>query len=136
MKKFIIFATFFVLICPLFAETTFFNFGDVTEDILMVESNSSQKTFEESKLFALKVKGDSMIDVGIFDGDYVIIEQRSYAENGEIVVCLVDDEATVKRFFKENGAYRLQPENKSMQPIIVNEVSVLGKVAALIRYYA
>ena len=107
-----------------------------TENLEGYITYSSQKTFEESKLFALKVKGDSMIDVGIFDGDYVIIEQRSYAENGEIVVCLVDDEATVKRFFKENGAYRLQPENKSMQPIIVNEVSVLGKVAALIRYYA
>ena len=77
-----------------------------------------------------------MIDVGIMNGDYVIIEQRSTAENGEIVVCLVDDEATVKRFYKENGVYRLQPENRSMQPIIVNEVSVLGKVVALIRHYA
>ncbi len=107
-----------------------------TENLEGYLTYSSQKNYEESKLFALKVKGDSMIDVGIFDGDYVVIEQRNYAENGEIVVCLVDDEATVKRFFKENGVYRLQPENKSMQPIIVNEVSVLGKVVALIRYYA
>lgn len=107
-----------------------------TENLEGYLSYSSQKNYDEAKLFALKVKGDSMIDVGIFDGDYVIIEQRNYAENGEIVVCLVDDEATVKRFFKENGVYRLQPENKSMQPIIVNEVSVLGKVTALIRYYA
>ena len=107
-----------------------------TENLEGYLTYSSQKNYEESKLFALKVKGESMIDVGIFDGDYVIIEQKNYAENGEIVVCLVDDEATVKRFFKENGVYRLQPENKSMQPIIVNEVSVLGKVVALIRYYA
>lgn len=97
---------------------------------------STMRTYEESKLFALRVKGDSMIEVGIFSGDYVIIEQRNTAENGEIVVCLVDDEATVKRFYKENGVYRLQPENRNMQPIIVNEVSVLGKVVALIRHYA
>lgn len=97
---------------------------------------SSMRTHDESKLFALRVKGDSMIEAGIFSGDYVIIEQRNTAENGEIVVCLVDDEATVKRFYKENGVYRLQPENRSMQPIIVNEVSVLGKVVALIRHYA
>jgi len=97
---------------------------------------TSLKSHEESKLFALRVKGESMIEVGIMDGDYVIIEQRNTAENGEIVVCLVDDEATVKRFYKENGVYRLQPENRSMQPIIVNEVSVLGKVVALIRHYA
>lgn len=99
-------------------------------------SYSSLKTLDESKLFALRVKGESMIDVGILDGDYVVVEQRSYAENGEVVVALVEDEATVKRFFKENGAYRLQPENKTMNPIIVNEVSVLGKVIAVIRYYA
>lgn len=99
-------------------------------------SYSSLKTLDESKLFALRVKGESMIDIGILDGDYVVVEQRNYAENGEVVVALVEDEATVKRFFKENGAYRLQPENKTMNPIIVNEVSVLGKVIAVIRYYA
>ena len=97
---------------------------------------SSTRSYDKEKLFCLKVKGDSMIDVGILNGDYVIIEQRSYAENGEIVVALVEDEATVKRFFKENGVYRLQPENKAMEPIIVNEVSVLGKVIAVLRYYA
>lgn len=91
---------------------------------------------DEAKLFALKVKGESMIDVGILDGDYVIVEQRTYADNGEIVVALVEDEATVKRFYKENGVYRLQPENKEMEPIIVDSVSVLGKVIAVIRYYA
>ena len=76
-----------------------------------------------------------MIDVGILDGDCVIVEQRSYAENGEIVVAMIDDEATVKRFFKEDGRYRLQPENKTMQPIYTDEVAVLGKVVALIRQY-
>lgn len=98
-------------------------------------SYSSHHNFEESKLFCLRVKGESMIEVGILDGDYVIVEQRSYAENGEIVVAMVDDEATVKRFYKENGRFRLQPENRTMEPIIVGEVSVLGKVVALVRHY-
>ena len=69
----------------------------------------------------LKVRGNSMIDVGIYDGDRVIVEQTSVAENGEIVVALIDDSATVKRFFKENGHYRLQPENATMDPIIVDK---------------
>lgn len=98
-------------------------------------SVTSPRTYDENKLFALKVKGESMIDAGILDGDYVIIEQRSYAENGEIVVALVEDEATVKRFFKENGVYRLQPENKTMEPIIAKEVMILGKVVTVLRYY-
>lgn len=97
---------------------------------------SSLHNYNESSLFALKVKGESMIEIGIMDGDYVIVEQRNYAENGEIVVALVEDEATVKRFYKEHGRYRLQPENKAMEPIIVDSVSVLGKVIAVIRYYA
>ena len=84
----------------------------------------------------LRVRGDSMIEAGIFDGDYVVVEQQSVAENGEIVVALVGEEATVKRFFKENGHFRLQPENRTMEPIIVSDVAVLGKVIALIRYYA
>ena len=81
----------------------------------------------------LKVRGNSMIDVGIYDGDRVIVEQTSVAENGEIVVALIDDSATVKRFFKENGHYRLQPENDSMDPIIVDDVQILGKVIGLLR---
>lgn len=97
---------------------------------------TTDRHFEESSLFCLKVKGESMIDIGILDGDYVIIEQRNYAENGEIVVAMVDDEATVKRFFKEHGLFRLQPENRTMAPIIVSEVTILGKVVALIRHYA
>ncbi len=87
-------------------------------------------------LFALKVRGDSMINAGIFEGDVVIVEQTPYAENGDIVVALVDHcEATVKTFFKEDGHYRLQPENDYMDPIIVEEVEILGKVISLIRYF-
>ena len=87
-------------------------------------------------LFALKVKGESMIDIGIFDGDMVIAEKTCYAENGEIVVALIDNEATVKTFYRENGHYRLQPENSTMEPIIVDEVLILGKVLAIQRRYA
>lgn len=86
-------------------------------------------------LFALHVKGDSMIDAGILDGDIAIIEQTPVAENGDIVVALIDDEATVKRFYKENGHFRLQPENDKYEPIIVESCSVLGKVKTLIRCY-
>lgn len=83
--------------------------------------------------FMLRVKGESMINAGIFDGDKVIVTQTNTARNGEIVVALVEDSATVKRFFKEDGHYRLQPENDSMEPIIVNEVEILGKVIGLFR---
>ena len=77
-----------------------------------------------------------MINAGIFDGDIVIVEQTNYAENGEIVVAMVDhSEATVKTFYKEDGHYRLQPENDFMEPIIVREVEILGKVVSLIRYF-
>ena len=96
---------------------------------------STQKRYPADSLFALHVKGDSMKEIGILNGDIVIVEKREYADNGEIVVAMIDDEATVKRFFKENGGYRLQPENSEMQPIYANEVSVLGKVVADVRYY-
>lgn len=86
-------------------------------------------------LFALRVKGSSMIDAGIYDGDIVIVEQTSYAENGQIVAAMIDDEATVKRFYKEKGHYRLQPENPDMEPIIVPEVEILGRVVSSMRYY-
>lgn len=90
----------------------------------------------DGELFALRVRGDSMIEAGILDSDIVIVEQRETAENGEIVVALVDgSDATVKRFFKENGRYRLQPENANMQPIIADDVAILGRVVALIRNY-
>lgn len=87
------------------------------------------------ELFALKVKGDSMIEVGILDGDTIIAEQTCYAENGEIVVAMIENEATVKRFFREDGHYRLQPENKELEPIIVDEVLIIGKVLAIQRSY-
>jgi len=83
--------------------------------------------------FMLNVKGDSMIEAGIFNGDRVIVEQTDVAQNGDIVVALVDDSATVKRFYKEDGHYRLQPENASMEPIIVEEVQILGRVIGLLR---
>lgn len=81
----------------------------------------------------LHVRGESMINAGIFDGDLVIVEQQSTAENGDIVVAMIEDSATVKTFYKEDGYYRLQPENDSMEPIIVNEVSIIGKVVGLYR---
>ena len=87
------------------------------------------------EMFALKVKGESMIEVGIMDGDMVIAEKTCYAENGEIVVALIENEATVKRFFREDGHYRLQPENSTMKPIIVDEVLILGRVVAIQRSY-
>ncbi len=83
--------------------------------------------------FMLVVKGESMINMGIFDGDYIVVEQTNVANNGDVVVALVDDSATVKRFFKENGHYRLQPENDYMEPIIVDHVNILGKVTGLYR---
>lgn len=87
-----------------------------------------------NQTFLLRVRGDSMVNVGILDGDYILVEQRPTAENGEIVVALVEDGATVKRFFKENGHYRLQPENDAMDPIIVDEVTILGKMIGLLRF--
>ena len=93
----------------------------------------NENFFVGSNLFILKVKGDSMIEVGIFDGDFVVISKQSVANNGEIVACLIDNEATVKRFYKENGYFRLQPENSSMRPIYTDHVEVLGKVVGLIR---
>ena len=89
-----------------------------------------------NQLFALKVRGESMINAAILDGDIVIVEQVPVADNGEIVVALVNnEEATVKRFYKENGHFRLQPENDTMEPIIVDEAKILGKVVAVVRYY-
>ena len=87
------------------------------------------------EFFALRVRGDSMINVGIFDGDLIVARRCETARNGEIVVALVDDEATVKRFYKENGGYRLQPENDAMEPIYTDHVVVLGRVAALYREF-
>lgn len=88
-----------------------------------------------NNLFALHIKGDSMINAGIYDGDIVIVEQCPVADNGEIVVALIDEEATVKRFYKEKGHFRLQPENDKYEPIIVEECTILGRVKTLIRSY-
>ena len=95
--------------------------------------NGSKYSSEE--LFALKVKGESMVEAGIFDGDIVIVQKSSYADNGKIVVALIDDEATVKTFYREDGHFRLQPENRTMKPIIVDDVSLLGIVVASFRQY-
>ena len=84
--------------------------------------------------FMLTVKGDSMINAGIFSGDHLLIEQKSTAENGEIIVALLDDSATVKTFYKEDGHYRLQPQNDAMEPIITDDVQILGKVIGVFRF--
>ena len=87
-----------------------------------------------AETFMLKVKGDSMINAGIFDGDKILVQKQPDAQKGDIVVALVDDSATVKTFYKEDGHYRLQPENDTMDPIIVNECSILGKVFGIMRF--
>ena len=87
----------------------------------------------KEEVFMLNVKGESMVNAGIYDGDQIIVKQQSTAFNGEIVVALVDDSATVKRFYKENGHIRLQPENDFMEPIIVDSCEIIGKVIGLIR---
>lgn len=106
-------------------------FEDITGYISFEANNT-----DPNELFALKVKGESMINAGILDGDIVIVQKNTYAENGDIVVAFIDGEdATVKRFFKENGKYRLKPENDSMSDIILDECEILGKVIGLKRYY-
>jgi repressor LexA len=107
---------------PLYAEENIENYYPIPSDLLPNEET-----------FMLKVRGNSMINAGILEGDQIIVEHCPTAANGEIVVALVDDSATVKRFFKENGHYRLQPENDSMEPIIVDHVEILGKVIGLFR---
>lgn len=87
------------------------------------------------EIFLLKIDGESMIEAGILDGDYVIVEKQPTANNGEIVVALIDDSATVKRFYKKNGYIKLQPENSSMEPIIVSDCKILGKVIGVFRRY-
>lgn len=113
--------------------------GRVTagQPILAVEDIEGYLPFpqkEGRELFALHVKGLSMRDAGILDGDYVVAEQVPAAENGDIIVAMIDDEATVKRFFREKDRVRLQPENPDFEPIYSDHVFVLGKVIAVIRY--
>lgn len=87
----------------------------------------------DTSSFMLTVKGDSMVEAGILDGDYVVVKEQPTANNGEIVVALIDDEATVKTFYKEADRIRLQPENHTMEPIYTRDVTILGKVIALLR---
>lgn len=105
----------------------------LAEESLIDKFIVSDNLFSGTNMFVLKVKGDSMINVGIYNDDYVVISKQSIANNGEIVACLIDNEATVKRYYKENGYFRLQPENSFMRPIITNKVEILGKVVGLIR---
>ena len=83
----------------------------------------------------LRVKGESMVNAGIFDGDNILVKQQSTASNGDMVVALVWDSATVKTYYKEDGHYRLQPENDNMDPIIVDHVEILGKVFGVFRFF-
>ncbi len=92
-----------------------------------------REVVKEDTCFALRVNGKSMIDAGIFEGDVVIVRSQNYADTGDIVVALLDDEATVKRFFRDGTRIRLQPENSVMSPIIVNDAQILGKVVGLFR---
>ena len=108
------------------------------QPLLAVENITSYFPFPaefipKEEVFMLNVKGESMVNAGIYDGDQIIVKQQSTASNGEIVVALVDDSATVKRFYKENGHIRLQPENDFMEPIIVDSCEIIGKVIGLIR---
>ena len=89
----------------------------------------------DGKHFILRVHGDSMIDAGIMDGDYVVVRQQNTAINGEIVVAMIEGNATVKRFYKEGGHFRLQPENSTMLPIITKNVDIAGKVVTVFRKY-
>lgn len=100
-----------------------------------VDFPTSRSTAQTDRLFALRVCGTSMIEAGILDGDLVIVEKCESADNGQIVVAMIEDEATVKTFYKEHGHYRLQPENSAMDPIIVDRVEILGRVISSVRFY-
>lgn len=105
----------------------------LAEENLSGEISFSASFFKGNELFALRVKGDSMINVGIYDGDWVVINKQSTAQNGEIVAAMIDGSATVKRFYLERNMVRLQPENNFMRPIFSKDVVILGKVVGLIR---
>lgn len=114
--------------------------GTVTagEPILAVENINGYypvpaEMLPNAQLFMLNVRGDSMINAGILNGDHVIVQQQSSAVNGDIVCALVDDSATIKTFYKEDGYYRLQPQNDALEPIITEKCEILGKVIGLVR---
>ena len=108
--------------CPILAEQNIEGYWPIPVEFL-----------PNKQTFMLKVKGDSMVEMGIHDGDHLVCEETNTASNGDVVVALVDDSATVKRFYKEKGYYRLQPENSSMDPILVEQVSILGRAIGLYR---
>jgi len=110
---------------PIFAEQNITDYFSLNSEFLPSGSN----------VFMLKVKGESMINVGIYNGDLLLVSEQNTARNGEIVVALVEDSATVKTFYKENGHIRLQPENDTMDPIIVPDCQILGKVIGLYRSF-
>lgn len=117
--------------------------GTITAGLPILAVENIEDTFplpvnyikSNKDLFILKVSGESMIEAGILDGDFSIIEKSNSANNGEIVVALIDNEATLKRFFKEKDHIRLQPENKNMSPIIVPECQVIGRLVGIYRQY-
>ena len=109
---------------PIFAEENIESYFPVPAEIL-----------PQGESFILKVKGDSMINVGIYSGDQIFVQSCNTARNGDTVVALIDDSATVKTFYKENGHIRLQPENDSMDPIIVDDCQILGKVYGVFRLF-
>ena len=111
---------------PIFAEENIEDYVDVPNGYF---SNNNDD------LFVLKVKGDSMIGAGILDGDEIVVKKQATAEDGQIVVALIDDSATVKRFYKDNGFVRLMPENPIYEPIVVRDVKILGVLSGLIRRY-
>ncbi len=112
---------------PILATETY----DETDSIVI----SVGGKYGKDELFALRVSGESMVNIGIMDGDVIVVRRTPHADNGDIVVAMVEDSATVKRFFREDGHFRLQPENDTMEPIYADEVAILGKVIASVRYY-
>ena len=117
--------------------------GNITAGMPILATENIDGSFEislnsikhDNNLFALKVQGHSMINAGINDGDLAIIEQFNFADNGKIVVALINDEATLKTFYKEKNHIRLQPENNSMEPIIVKDCSILGVLVGIFRTF-
>lgn len=116
--------------------------GNVTAGIPILANENIEEyiplpsnMFKSNDLFMLSVIGDSMMEAGIFNGDIIIVNKQNYADNGDIVVALIENEATVKRFFKEKDYFILHPENKSYNDIIVKELEILGVVTGLLRKY-
>ncbi len=107
---------------PILAEENIIDYFPLPKDFVKQDS-----------IFMLSVEGESMINAGIFHGDYIAVRQQSTAANGDIVVALIDDDATVKRFYKEDNQVRLQPENDYYEPLLLNSVNILGKVVGLFR---